>query len=216
MVADLKGVFLMTLPRWVADKRLIIGFILAHLLLYFTFNNKAVFWYIFTASLLFLISYAIMNEEIEDHASFFTYLSYGILSGLALYAIFWLGNFFIDFFNLPFSKAVESLYKRLSPTHFWHYIALLLVIIPGEEIFWRNFIQKRIRKHASTVASILISAFMYASVQIYSGSALLVFAALVSGLFWGILYAWKRSLPLVIISHLIFDLFLLIIYPLNG
>lgn len=206
----------MTLSKWITDKRLIIGFVLAHLLLYFTFQDKAVFWYIFTATMLFLISYSILHEEIEDNIRLFSYLSFGIISGAVLFGIFFIGDFLIDTLSLPITSEVSKLYSRLSPTVLWHYIVLLLIIIPGEEIFWRGFVQKRIQRASNVNYGVIISSLMYASAHFYSGSVMLPFAALISGVFWGYLYAWKKSLPLVIVSHLIFDLFLFVIYPLNN
>jgi uncharacterized protein len=210
-----KEYFALAIPNWVTDKRLILGFFLAHLLLYFTFQDKNIFWYIFTAAMLFLISYSILHEELEDKASFFKYLLLGSLSGVILFGVFFLGNALIELLNLPFTKEISNLYKRLSPTILWHYIVLLLVIIPGEEIFWRGFIQKRIQKASNVTTSVIVASILYASAHIYSGSFMLAFSALISGIFWGYLYAWKKSLPLVIVSHLIFDLFLFVIYPLN-
>ncbi|MDZ5470559.1 CPBP family intramembrane glutamic endopeptidase [Bacillus sp. 31A1R] len=200
--------------KFLTDIKLVIGFIFAHFLLYLTFSDKNVFWYIFTASMLFLITYTILNESVDDEVSTNTYLSIGVISGLILFGLFWAGNFLIDILNLPFSTQISKLYNRLSPTAIWHYIVLLLIIIPGEEIFWRGFIQKRLFKHVNVWPSIIISAVMYSLAHLYSGSYMLVFAALFAGLFWGWLYAWKRSIPLVIVSHLIFDLFLLVIFPL--
>lgn len=205
----------MSIPTWGTDKRLILGFVLSHLLLFLTFQDKSIFWYIFTASMLFLISYSIFHEAIEDKAPFFTYLSLGVLSGVLLFAVFFVGNWLFHTLDLPFANEIRTLYKRLSPTLLWHYIVLILVIIPGEEIFWRGFIQKRIQKGASTLTAVFLSSVLYASAHFYSGSVMLPLAALISGLFWGYLYAWKKSLPLVIVSHLVFDLFLFIIYPLN-
>lgn len=195
------------------DVRLIAGFFFAHLLYFLTFQDKNVFWYIFTASMLFLITYAILNEEIDDEAPFLTYVSYGALSGISLFVLFWVGNSMIDLLNLPFSKQIDSLYNRLSPSVLWHYIVLLLVIIPGEEIFWRGFIQKRLSSYVNGWTSIVISALLYASVHLYSGTFMLPLAALVAGLLWGWLYTWKKSIPLLIVSHLIFDLFLFVIFP---
>jgi uncharacterized protein len=61
---------------------------------------------------------------------------------------------------------------------------------------------------------VIASSLMYASVSLYSGEWILVLAAVISGLFWGSLYIWKRSIPLVIVSHLVFDLFIFILFPL--
>ncbi|KAB2337314.1 CPBP family intramembrane metalloprotease [Cytobacillus depressus] len=201
------------MKKLLTDFRLIFGLVFAHILMNFTFQDKAVFWYIFSASLLFLISYSILNEELNDEASFGSYLLYGVGSGLVLYAIFWTGYHLIDLLNLPWMKHITKLYGRYSPSMLWHYIVLMLIIIPGEEIFWRGFVQKRILKYTNMPTGIIVSAILYASVHLYSPHWILAFAALIDGLFWGWLYTWKRSMPLLIVSHLIFDLLLFIILP---
>lgn len=201
------------MKKFTADFRLIIGLLIAHFLMHFTFQDKAVFWYIFAASLLFLISYSILNEELADEASFSTYLLYGIGTGMLLYGVFWAGYQLIDILNLSFMKDISKLYGRYSPSMLWHYIVLMLIIIPGEEIFWRGFIQKRFMKYISAPKAIIISAILYASVHFYADYWILAFAALVAGLFWGWLYTWKKSMPLLIVSHIIFDLLLFVILP---
>ena len=195
------------------DYRLLLGLILAHLLLFFSFNDKAIFWYIFSGSVLILITFAMFQEDVDDDASFFQYLFIGAISGMLLYFIFWLGHQAIDFLHLPFDKSIKKLYRWYSPSLFWQYLALLLVASPGEELFWRGFIQKRLRKYLGPIASILIASLLYASVHIYSGSFILVFAAFISGLVWGLLYFWRKSMPLVIVSHIVFDIMIFIILP---
>ncbi|WP_059173726.1 CPBP family intramembrane glutamic endopeptidase [Bacillus sp. FJAT-27445] len=197
------------------DFRLIGGFLLAHLLLYFTFQDKNIFWYIFPASLLVLTIWTILLEDVDDRISFIRYITTGIISGLLLYGLFFLGNSLIHFFKIPLGDNIAKLYKWFSPGQFWQYIALVLIAVPGEELFWRGFIQKRILRHHRASWSIFLSAAMYASVHIYSAEFILVFAAFVSGLVWGLLFAWKRSIPLVIVSHLVFNLLLFILAPFN-
>ncbi len=196
-----------------ADLRFIGGILLAHLLMYFTFQDKSIFWYIFSASLLLLISYSIIMEEVEDKASFGTFITYGALSGFLLYGLFWAGYSLLEILNLPLVNQVEKLYGRFSPSFIWHYIVLILIIVPGEEVFWRGFVQKRLMKLTTVKLSIILSSLLYSSVHFYSGYWMLAFAALIAGLFWGWLYAWKRSIPLVIVSHLIFDLLMFVLLP---
>ncbi|MCS0791145.1 CPBP family intramembrane metalloprotease [Cytobacillus firmus] len=196
-----------------ADLRFIGGILLAHLLMYFTFQDKSIFWYIFSASLLLLISYSIIMEEVEDKASFGTFITYGALSGFLLYGLFWAGYSLFEILNLPLVNQVEKLYGRFSPSFIWHYIVLILIIVPGEEVFWRGFVQKRLMKLTTVKLSIILSPLLYSSVHFYSGYWMLAFAALIAGLFWGWLYAWKRSIPLVIVSHLIFDLLMFVLLP---
>ena len=181
--------------------------------MYFTFQDKAVFWYIFSATLLFLISYSILNEELDDNESFIKYITYGVISGIILFGVFWIGHSIIEMLNLPFTKQISRLYGRFSPSQLWHYIVLILIIVPGEEIFWRGFVQKRILKFMNAPVGIILSAILYTSVHFYSSQWILAFAAFVAGLFWGFLYRWKKSMPLVIVSHLTFDLFLFVLLP---
>ncbi|XJZ28309.1 CPBP family intramembrane glutamic endopeptidase [Bacillota bacterium Lsc_1132] len=197
------------------DLRLVFGLVLAHLLLFFSFQERTIFWYFFSASILLLIAYASFQGEADDEKSFFTYIFLGVISGLLLYGVFWIGYKGIQIFHLPFENHISRLYRWYAPSIFWQFLALILVAAPGEEIFWRGFIQKRLMKHFSPLISILLGAFLYASVQLYSGEMLLVAAAFLTGLVWGGLYFWKKSMPLVIVSHLIFDILLFILIPIK-
>lgn len=196
------------------DKKFLLAIIIANFFIYFTFTETKVFWYIITGAMLFLISYSLINEDLDDQLSVGKYLFYGITSGLFLYGIFWLGYQLIEILSIHYlNNQLVTLYKKFSPVLIWHFIVLVLIIIPGEEIFFRGFIQKQILKHTNFWTSVLLSAFLYAFCYIYSGYILIVIAALVSGIVWGFLYAWKRSLPLVIISHLTFDLLIFVFLP---
>jgi uncharacterized protein len=196
------------------DSRILIGFLMAHFLLFFTFSDQKVFWYMFTATMLLLISYSIIKEDVDDAVALSIYLTYGVISGLVLYLLFWTGDFLFNLLQIPIQADISRLYKLFSPTLFWHYLSLMLIAVPGEEIFWRGFIQKRLLHYMGQRWSVIVSSLMYASVSLYSGEWILVLAAVISGLFWGSLYIWKRSIPLVIVSHLVFDLFIFILFPL--
>jgi uncharacterized protein len=197
------------------DWKFLLGLLLANALIYFAYDQSKVFWYILTGSMLFLISYSILNEDVDDRITLGQYLLYGLLSGVALYVIFWIGNFLINGLNITvLADQVTKIYKKFAPEVIWHYIALVLVIIPGEEFFWRGFVQKRLLANTGVWPSIIISTLFYSIVSLYSGYIVLAITALICGFVWGFLYAWKRSLPLVIISHITFNLLLLVFFPL--
>ncbi|MFB6465700.1 lysostaphin resistance A-like protein [Cytobacillus sp. Hz8] len=201
------------MKKCATDLRLLLGLLIAHLLILLTFHTTVVFWYIFTASMLFLISYSTFRDEIDKKAPMYQVIIIGGLSGIILFFVFWLGNTLIHAMDIPLQSQIKSLYHHFSPTMAWHYIVLILVIIPGEEIFWRGFVQKRLSKYFHDWTAIILSTLLYTSVQFYSGSIILPLAALISGFIWAILYRWKKSIPLVIVSHLVFDLFLFVIFP---
>lgn len=197
----------------ILNLRFLTGLIMAHALIFFSFHDKAIFWYIFTGSVLVLIAFATFQGDVEDELSFFQYIFLGAISGFLLYFLFWIGFHVFGILHLPFETSIKKLYRWYAPSLFWQYIALVLVAAPGEELFWRGFIQKSLLKYFRPIESIVIAALLYASVHIYSSSFLLVFAAFISGLVWGLLYYWKKSMPLVIVSHIIFDIIIFIIMP---
>ncbi|MGM9923264.1 MAG: lysostaphin resistance A-like protein [Bacillus sp. (in: firmicutes)] len=197
------------------DGRLLLGLISAHILLYITYHNTSVFWYLYTASMLFCVSIAMASEKSKDNeSSLAKNIIYGLLSGILVYALFALGNALIQWLDIStLSKDVAQLYKKFSPVDAWHFLVLFLVIIPAEEIFWRGFIQKRIGQYISNKATIIASALLYALPLIYSQNLALIIAGIAAGAVWAALYQWKKSLPLVIMSHLIFDYLLLVLLP---
>ena len=203
------------MKKVLTDWKLIVGFILALFCIYFSFDQPKVFWYYITGTSLLLIAYSIFNEEIDDQVSMGSYLLYGIISGLLVYGVFWIGHHLIHLLDVnTFIKQVNRLYAKFAPDVIWHFVVLILIVIPAEELFWRGFIQKRLMKSLSVLASIIIASVLYASVYIFTDFPILIIASLCAGLIWGGLYAWKRSIPLVILSHVLFDLLLFIFLPL--
>ncbi|HWO74897.1 MAG TPA: CPBP family intramembrane glutamic endopeptidase [Bacillus sp. (in: firmicutes)] len=188
--------------------KLFIGVISAHLLLNFTYKDEDVFWYMFTASSLVLISYAILNSRVEDKLSPALFLAYGVASGLLLFGVFYLGYFVLEALDSASVRDVAKLYRDYAPNNIWQYLALILFVVPGEEIFWRGYVFSKLKKQSNLIYSIMASSLLYASVQIYAEAWILVVAAIGAGIYWNILYHWKKSMPLLIVSHLTFDLLL--------
>ncbi len=197
------------------DWRLLAGIIAAHGLLYVAYSDQDIFWYIYTAANLFLISISIISEPIDDQQNTNRFMWYGVVSGVILYALFAAGYWLLQFFPFSARNHISIIYKLFSPQFIWHYVVLVLIFIPGEELFWRGFVQKRLSRYLNGWAAVIIASFLYASVFFYSGQWIWMAAAFFAGLFWGSLYIWRKSIPLVIISHLIFDLLLVVFFPLR-
>src|SRR4051794_23999425 len=125
------------MKKFFQDPRILIGLIIAHALLFFSFHDKAIFWYIFSGSVLILIVYAMFQEEVDDEVAFINYIFLGAISGVLLYILFWLGIRGMEFLHFPYETSLRNLYNWFGPTLFWQYLALVLVAAPGEELFWR-------------------------------------------------------------------------------
>ncbi|MEA3321879.1 MAG: lysostaphin resistance A-like protein [Bacillota bacterium] len=192
--------------------------VLANLLLASSFLLTDYFWTLFPVSLFILIVISMNEKKIErPFVRFFNFpkISYGILSGTILYAIFLVTYLILEVLPFPLIIFVEELYLIVGPNSWWHYFALILIIIPGEEIFWRWYLQSKLVDRYGQLLGVVAGACLYALAHIWTGNPMLVAAAATAGVVWGTLYVWKNSLPLVILSHLVFDIWLLIIFPLN-
>ncbi|WP_162595840.1 CPBP family intramembrane glutamic endopeptidase [Bacillus sp. CGMCC 1.16541] len=134
-------------------------------------------------------------------------------SGVFLYLLFLIGSYVLTPFSIE--PYVDALYASIAPTTWWQHLALLLLIIPGEEIVWRGYLYKKLAFLSSPSLRILIATALYTSVHVYALNPLLLLAAIVGGIVWGTLYEKTKSLPFVIVSHLVFDLLLLYLFPLK-
>jgi len=139
----------------------------------------------------------------------------GLLSALVLYAIFGIGHVLsAHMFSMARSEVrrVYALKSGMSVP----VIGILLVfwIGPCEEIFWRGFLQRRLVDRLGPVPGWIVAALMYSAVHLWTMNAMLLIAAFVCGLFWGLMM-WKfRSLWPGIISHAAWDLAIFVLFPL--
>lgn len=191
--------------------------ILANILIGISFTFKGLFWLLFPLALSLLLFTSLKFGRQGDISLIPSIKSifFGAITGSLLYLIFLSTYFVIKFFDLPFLSQVKELYTIVGPSEIWHYLLLVFIIVPGEEIFWRGYIQDAISKWKNGPAGVMIAACLYTFAHLWSGNLMLVAAAFTAGVAWGALFEWKRSLVLIIVSHLVFDIWLLVVMPLN-
>ncbi len=137
----------------------------------------------------------------------------GVLSAALLYGVFFLGNLAArELFD--FGRAgVAGVYELRGGAPLWLITLLLgLVIGPGEEIFWRGYVQRKLVgrcRRAGLAASVAACTL----VHLGSGNLMLILAALVCGLFWALLYYHFESIWLNVISHTLWDLAIFVFWP---
>ena len=139
----------------------------------------------------------------------------GIGSAAALYAIFAVGRLLaLRLFPLA-AAGIGNVYGLKTGVPVLRIVLLIVLIIgPGEELFWRGFFQERAGTTTSRGFGFALTLLLYTSVHLASGNIMLVIAAAVCGIFWGWLYLRFRS-PLVnVISHTVWDLLIFVIFPL--
>jgi membrane protease YdiL (CAAX protease family) len=147
----------------------------------------------------------------------------GFLMAVLLYVIFWLGNQFLIFVSTPFpsllpdrSGNISSVYANLGSLPSALVGALLFFPIGfGEEIFWRGFVQRRFAERWNPAVGFVLALLLYTGVHLPTGNPVLILAAFTCGAFWGGLY-WLtgRILP-VLVSHMLWDPAIFVIWPIK-
>lgn len=141
----------------------------------------------------------------------------GLLSAAALYALFFAGNF-LSRLVLPFAgEGIGAVYAFKSTASLARIVPLMVLLIgPGEEMFWRGFLQRRWQERFGARRGFFLTTALYAGVHAGSGNVMLVLAATVCGLFWGTLYRRTGSILLVAVSHTAWDLAVFVAFPFGS
>lgn len=138
----------------------------------------------------------------------------GILSALLLYMIFYVGNEIIGRILPSSKKGIASVYGFKEGASVLRISLLMMFVIgPGEELFWRGYLQRTFQNKWGKAAGFFIATGLYTLVHIGSGNAILVLAAGLCGLYWGFLYQRFRSITLLMISHTLWDILIFIVRP---
>jgi len=95
-------------------------------------------------------------------------------------------------------------------------LALLPLIILGEELVWRGLVQGVAEQRFGKAASVLLAAFVYGAAHLPAATPLLAGVAVCCGLYWGGLRAATHSLVPALIAHVIWDTAVMVAFPLQS
>jgi len=179
------------------------------------------FWWWMSASLVLLIGLGaaldadyvpFLRRDFGESAA--KKIGQGLLAAAGLYLIFFVGNWAARLV-LPFAGAnIGQVYGFKSGAPVLRIVlSMALIIGPGEELFWRAYLQRRWQKRFGPAAGWLAATALYTLVHIGSGNPMLVLAAAVCGLFWGYLYMKTGSALLVVVSHTVWDIAVFLVVP---
>ncbi len=146
----------------------------------------------------------------------------GIVSGIVLYFVFMAGQGILLLLAelLPglfsgSSDFISSVYANKKDLPAWAVgIILFFPIGFGEEIFWRGLIQKQLALQIHNGWALLLATFFYTAVHLPTQNPVLLLAAALCGLYWGGIYLKTGSMVPVIISHMVWDPLIFVIFPL--
>lgn len=173
------------------------------------------FWMMMTAASLTLTLLALYFGGKPDLTFSWRELLSGLGIAVVLWFVFWTGDklsqLLFDFAR-PQVDLIYGIKGGTSPT----LISLLLLCIigPGEEIFWRGYVQRRLSARWSPNAGFLLATAAYTLIHIPSLNFMLVMAALVCGVIWGGLFRlFPKHFTAIVVSHALWDAAAFVWFP---
>ncbi|WP_234417328.1 MULTISPECIES: CPBP family intramembrane glutamic endopeptidase [unclassified Lysinibacillus] len=190
---------------------LLLALVFIFSMMFYTFHEKTIFWYLYAFTLLVGIAVSLVAAKFEDRIPTWQYLLYGIGYGTVTYGIVKLGYLSMGSTS---THEIAKFLKIYGPQNIFHYLLLIFIVAIGEEMFWRGYVQQQLKRFTSPLWAVFITALLFSLSLAISGFIPGAIAAIVVGLIWGALYEWKKSLPLIIVSHVVFTLLLFLVLPL--
>jgi membrane protease YdiL (CAAX protease family) len=141
-------------------------------------------------------------------------IGWGVAAGLVMLVVTYGAYPRLSAASPALAAQVKALYAILAAGPQWATAALLPFIIIAEELIWRGVVFAALRRRMPLAATVLLGTALYAAGHAPVGSGLLVVLCLACGLYWSALRAWSGSLVPVLISHLVWDLFVFLLRPL--
>jgi len=141
-------------------------------------------------------------------------LGTGAAAAVALYGVFTLGRALAGRV-LPSAPGQISDVYALRAQAPWPVIALLLILVigPGEELFWRGLVQWGLVRRLGPGLGWGLATAIYGGVHVAAANPILMLAALVAGGFWGLLYLRIGRIAPLIVSHVLWDLTVFLVLP---
>lgn len=167
-----------------------------------------------TLSVLALVGRRTWRDEFRPSLSS---LCLGLAIAAALWGVFWVGDkVSTTLFSFP-RPQISAIYGLRDGYPAWGVgLALLLVIGPSEEIFWRGYVQHAFSLRHGRNLGFLLTTFIYTLVHLWSFNLMLLLSALVAGAAWGLLYRlFPRQLAAIILSHAVWDCVVFVVFPIG-
>ena len=182
------------------------------------------FWWWFTANVVILLGLVFYFDRnfslliINDFKNKFVIkIVIGFASAAILYLIFFIGDFITRWIFAFAQDEIFNIYRFKGDASLLRITLLMFLIIgPGEELFWRGYVQRVLSKKYGSAPGFFLAAGLYTFIHISSGNPMLVLAAFVCGIYWGWIYMRKGSLILNIVSHVVWDIAVFVVFPFKG
>ena len=181
------------------------------------------FWWWMSTNLVLLLAFCFLSDrdylillkkDISEGLG--RKIGIGLISAFLLYLLFFIGNYLSrKWFDFAGSGIAGVYGFKGDAAGIRIALLMLLVIGPGEELFWRGYLQRKLSQKAGKWAGFIIALILYTGVHIFTGNIMLILAALICGLFWGWIYLKYNSMVINVISHTVWDVVVFLLIPFN-
>ena len=185
-----------------------------YFMLYFTFKSNEVFWYLYSFIALVVMAIAVVSSKFEDQLPTWRYLLYGIGYGTMMYGMIRFGYFVSNFMPFNLHRTVSQFLMLYGPSNIGHHLLLIFIIAVGEEFFWRGYIQQKLKQVVTPFNAVIITSILAMLSILISGFVLGSIAAFFISIILGLLYEWRKSMPLILVAHIVFVVLLFLVMPL--
>jgi membrane protease YdiL (CAAX protease family) len=129
----------------------------------------------------------------------------GVVSAALLYLVFLAGDRLLANTFPTLSREVDDLYRLRAQARPGAILVMITAVAVCEELFWRGVVQAR--------AGLLVATLGYALVLVWERKLVLLVAAVICGATWGALFAWRNTLVAPAVSHVLWDLAIMVFLP---
>ncbi|MFH0882050.1 MAG: type II CAAX endopeptidase family protein [bacterium] len=197
---------------------LFIAVLAAVIIWYFLFAVPGTPFWVVIAAATFMLgggTLLVFPDTLRAHPRTWSrFILMGFVAAFVLYGLFALGDKAVRVVLADGAHQVANVYAtraQAQPT----VIGLLLFFIigPGEELFWRGWVQRTFSARFGAIGGYLITTAVYILVHVPSMNLTLIGAAAVAGAFWGYLYVLYGHIGPGLVSHALWDVSVFILFP---
>jgi uncharacterized protein len=173
------------------------------------------FWHRMTTTALALGASSLFNSrDLRRQRARPVDLALGSAIAAGLYGVFAIGDRAARAFMPQGEQDIGDIYqlRQLRPRAEL-VMRLGLAIAPAEELFWRGLLQGALTERYGRTGGAALAAGLYGGAHLSTGNPTLVGAATIAGAGWSGLAAAGAPMPALIVSHVIWDIWIFLVRP---
>ena len=194
----------------------LLGVIIASILWSIVFLSDILFsfWIRVTAASIILALFPYLSADFKSNNDLqfrLILIIKGLISGIFLYLSFLFG---FTMFKPFLQSGAVNVYLIKNESPLWFAAITLIITSICEELFWRRFTQSSMIHFLGSAKGIVITSLAYSLIHLPTLNGALIVAALIAGMFWGIIYHQTNSFWIVALSHITWTELIFIFLPL--